>query len=231
MNKILSRIWLGPEAMPDAYQEYGEKWKFLNPEWDVKDWTATEVFEGTWKNSSIIDDIISRCSKFTAEAATQIADVVSYELIERFGGIYVNVDIEPIRSIEYMYEYYGLNEDQAFAGYEDHTTGRIVNSVLGSPKNHPVWFVVIGTVRRYYWDNPLAEMVSSTGPVPLTDIFNYWKTHPKCRVLPTNAFNKVHWSQIPLGTNGNDVVWEDDPGVIGIHKWDHRRTGRSNLVR
>lgn len=228
----IHRMWLGPDKMPEAYGVYYNKWSLLNP----KDYVIENyggILEQTWKNQDVIDDIISRCSKFTAEAATQIADIVSYELIYKYGGIYVNVDIEPIRSLNYLFDYYKIPNDVAWAVKEDNTTTRIVNAVLGGPKEHPFWKFVIEQLPYRYWKNPLAEMVETTGPALLTDCVTFWRRYmhqDNFMVLPYESFNSVHWGEIPQGQDASDL-WKDAPGIIGIHHWGHRLTGRTNLVR
>jgi mannosyltransferase OCH1-like enzyme len=121
------RVWLGPDRMPEEYTAYMCKWSELNPKDEIIDYYNILIDydkkNNNWINISVIDDILARVDgKMTIEAAVQIADVVGYELIYNFGGLYVNCDIEPIRSIEYMYDYYQIPDNAAFAVKEDMTT-------------------------------------------------------------------------------------------------------------
>lgn len=227
LGKIIHRLWLGPVEMPDAYVAYGKKWQELNPGAVIMEWRTVP---DNLRNQDVVDDIRRRGGD-SIEAAVQIADVVGYELVYEYGGIYVNADIEPVRSLDYMYNFYEIPEDAAFAGYEDVHSNRIVNSVLGSPKKHPFWAYVIAALPDRYWQDPQAEMVETTGPALLTDCVARWNVGRKLdvKVLPFNAFNQVHWSRIPAGENA-DERWADSPEIIGIHHWGHRRDGRSNYV-
>lgn len=232
IKPMIHRLWLGPNQIPDEYIAYGLKWQELNPDWQVIDWDQQQLSFITLRNQHVISDIWKRGGK-SIEAAVQVADVVGYELIYHYGGIYVNVDIEPIRSLDYMFDYYSLSNNDVYAGREDWNTPRIVNAVLGGPLKHPFWEYVIKQLAPRYFANPEAEMVETTGPALLTDCVNEWNNcffdDAKVRVLDHKAFNLVHWSRIPLGENA-DEKWIDSEEVVGVHHWGHRKTGRTNIV-
>lgn len=239
--KILHRLWLGPKTMPDTYVAFGEKWKSLNPDWKIYEWDYDSVLEEAvicaWTNQNVIDDIRSRSDggsgQLTVEAAVQIADVLGYEIVHRYGGIYVNTDIEPLRPLSYLYDFHEPRNN-AFACNEDYYTDRVVNAVLGGPVGHPFWAHVIEMLSKYYWHNPLAEMVATTGPQLLTDCANRWQGKQNkgagFQILAARAFNEVHWDQIAVGENA-DGKWGLLEGMVGVHHWGHKLDGRTNLVR
>lgn len=223
-SKCIHRLWLGPAPMPDDQIIFGEKWKLLNPDWVVIEWDQHSIDLERLRNKDVALDIYNRGGQ-TVEAAVQLADVIGYELIWEYGGIYVNTDIEPVRSMEYLYKHYGVG-DNAYAAREDRY--RIVNAVLGGPPKHEFWNSIIDKLPDRYFKDPTAEMVETTGPALLTDTVYSWGREG-FSVLPIDSFNSVHWSDIPAGS---DAVgrWSDSPNIIGVHHWNHRKTGRSNLV-
>lgn len=242
MTKIISRAWLGPAPMPSTYFDYGNDWLAFNEGWTLVDWDYAAILDKNWINKSVITDILNRMNNgsgiLTVEAAVQIADVIGYELIYEFGGVYTNCDVMPVRSLAYMFEHFALG-DSAYAGKEDNTTDRIVNAVLGGPTNHPFWEYVIEVLPTRYFSNPLTEMVYSTGPQLLTECAQSWHGLMKTegtselslKVLPTEAFNPLHWENIPLGTYPDLTKIEYGPNTVGIHGWAHRKDQRTNLVR
>lgn len=226
---IVHRLWLGPNEMPEKYKIYGQRWALLNPYWMVIDWTEKDISRIQWRNQAVIDDIRKRGGN-SVEAAVQIADVLGYEIVHMFGGLYVNVDIEPIRDIEYMRSHFEISPAAAYAGREDTTTSRIVNAVLGGPAGHPFWNYVINQLGPRYQQHPGADMVATTGPALLTDCVYGWQDEfAPFKILTQRAFNSVHWKEIPYGEDASGR-WTDDPDIIGIHHWGHRRDGRSNTV-
>jgi hypothetical protein len=51
-------------------------------------------------------------------------------------------------------------------------------------------------------------------------------------VFPSYTFNPVDWRDIAYGGTA-DGMWDMStvpPGTVGVHHWDHRRTGRGNVV-
>jgi hypothetical protein len=108
-----------------------------------------------------------------------------------------------------------------------------VNAVLGGPKHHEFWKFVIDELPKRYFANPEAEMVMTTGPALLTDCAIEWQRYMKRTdfvVLPTESFNSVHWSKISTGSDATEL-WKDQEGIVGIHHWGHKRSGRGNIVR
>ena len=64
-------------------------------------------------------------------SAAECSNAVRYALLRRFGGVYVDTDVECLRSIEPL-----LRGISAFAGYEP--GGLIGNAVIGASPNHPL---------------------------------------------------------------------------------------------
>lgn len=229
--KTVHRMWLGPHPMPDDYVEFGQEWKRLNPDWEVKDWTEDELLPAL--NQNVIDDLKHRdAGRKGVELYVQMADVLGYEVIYKYGGIYVNVDIQPVRSLEYMFEHYQPG-DAAYAFWCDQE--QLVNAVLGAPQpGHPAWQYVIARLPGYYMERRLEEMNHSTGPLFMSQCikekYGSLNGQPGQFVgLPVPAFNSVHFHQIPIGSDAHGR-FTVTPDVIGVHHWGHRRVGRTNYV-
>lgn len=229
--KIIHRFWAGPREMPEEYQEFGEQWRTLNPEWSVLDWN--ESVQGEFPElKPIFDSLYSRdAGRKGIELYVQLADVIGYALVQRYGGVYVNVDMQPVRA---------LPEDLplAWASYEN-DIGDIVNAAIGARlPGDPFWTDLLAGLPARYFANPTAEMVATTGPGYLTDFAR--ARLGALFVYPVEAFNFVHWKRIPSGGSAADVVhWENESeipeGVIALHHWGHKKMNsvgkmRSNCV-
>lgn len=219
--KIIHRFWMG-RTMPLAYENYALRWSELNPGWSVRDWdhSALNLFP---ELEPIIQDLFDRDQMHNSvELAVQVADVMGYALIERFGGVYVNCDIEPLRPLEDL-----PIPDRAWASYENNEDGRIVNAVIGSPIKHdPFWWSLLKELPHRYDTYRYDEMVMSTGPAFLTD---FARERPGAlHVFPTVTFNPVHWKQIQPG--GDATGFEYPEGAFGVHHWGHKKDGRTNRI-
>jgi len=228
---VIHRMWLGPYAMPAEYEFYAQRWRALNPGWVVKDWTLDELLDNPI-NGDVIEDLFRRdAGREGVEVWVQLADVLGYQVIYRHGGVYVNVDIEPVRSMGYLLEHYRVGH-RAYAPYEDEGS-LVVNAVLGGPEGHPFWERINEILPQRYWDMPGAEMNQVTGPHLLTELASSWNRNrsgdDEFVALAQESFNQVHWSQIPPGEDATGLG-QDSPGVIGIHHWGHKKAGRTNYV-
>jgi mannosyltransferase OCH1-like enzyme len=224
--KKFHRLWFGPNPMPEKYVEYGRQWEEMNPGWTLIDWTDETIPEIINKN---IWDAIGQWPKSSIRMesnraiAVQRADVVSYELIWRYGGVYLNADIQPLRPIEELLEETG---DRAFAAYEGEYNGKafLVNAVLGGPAEHPCWRECVDELPGRYLTMITSPMEMTTGPHLITDLYDRrWRKQDNFIALPRDYFNPVHFGEIEAGQDASDrVEWAKSLGAYGLHHWGHR---------
>lgn len=209
--------------MPADYRRFGERWAELNPDFEIHDWTEDEILAESWRNRDVIDDLYRRdAGRRTIALFAQVADVVDYELIFRFGGVYVNADIEPIRPLELMDAFYEP-AGRDWVAREDERY--VVNAAMGGAAGSPFFGDVIDRLGPRYFAEPGGPMNRTTGPGLLTDVV---ADHPDVVQLPVVAFNAHHWRTIRRGSDasGRKIPRE----AIGVHHWGHRRDGRSNRI-
>jgi mannosyltransferase OCH1-like enzyme len=221
--RILHRFWAGSE-MPEKYKEFGAKWAALNPEWRVKDWgiNAINLLPAFTDLSKVLADLDRRdAGRKGIEYFVQLADVLGYFLVWKYGGVYVNCDIEPLQPIE------PFLPSTAWASKENDVDDRIVNAAIGAPNpNNEFWSEVLRQLPDRYFADPSGEMVMTTGPQLLTDIAH--QRPGELYVFPTAAFNSVHWSKIPDGGDATGFAYPES--AIAVHHWGHKKDHRSNHV-
>lgn len=224
-NRLIHRFWCG-RPFPEQYLIYGQEWERLNPDHEVFLWQESSIYDHPINDDpglkAVFDDLYARDNgRNGIELAVQLADVMGYALIERFGGSYFNTDMQPLRSL-------GNFPDSAWASYENHEDGRIVNAAIGSSEPHdPFWSQLLAELPENYFSRPGQEMIDQTGPAFLTD---FARAHPELplHVFPVETFNPVHWRQIALG--GDAQGFEYPPESIAVHHWAHRKDRRTNTV-
>lgn len=218
MDKLVHRLWLGPKPMPEKYVEFGEQWRAINPGWDVIEWTRETL--PPMRNQAILDDIAVRPRSsipmdFDRAVAVQQSDVIYYELVEQYGGVALNVDIEPLRPLDDLMEITGEN---AWATYEDGYY--LVNCAYGAPKGHPFFKALNDYLPINYYAQYNNYMQHQTGPHLITHM---WQTRGDLMALPRETFNYVYHWDIPAGSNAD--AWRQqaiDAGAYGLHHWSHR---------
>lgn len=205
--------------MPDDYVRFGHMWSEMNPDWEVMEWTRESLPD--IRNSAVLKEIArnprsSIPMEYHRAVAVQQSDVIYYDLVEKFGGIALNVDIEPLQPLSVLMDIVG---DNAWASYED--ASFLVNCAYGAPKGHPFFKALNDYLPINYKNRKHEYMQHQTGPHLLTHM---WKERGDLMALPKETFNYVYHWDIPAG--GDASRWKQeaiDAGAIGLHHWSHRK--------
>lgn len=204
--RLIHRIWFGPEPVPDDYLEFGRLWE----RYGYRVWQWTEQNLPPLRNQDIYDAIPERGVNVgggnpTTGVWVQRADVVQYELVDRFGGIYANMDLEPVRDVHEL-----LDGVTAFAGIEQ---GRIVGSaIVGATAGHPWIRSCVRSVRARWFGMPDGIMSEQTGPHLVTAVSDA-RVWPGLRIFPQEVFYATQPGELPVR----------DGRVWCVHHWGHRR--------
>ena len=114
-----------------------EGWSSLHPNWTMKLWsecrgqvTALEC-NGEILDSSFPTQLQGSCN------LSQRTNIWRYELLERFGGLYLDTDFEPVKNIEPI-----IKSSESFAGlglsfYPGETQMRANCALIGCTPHHP----------------------------------------------------------------------------------------------
>jgi mannosyltransferase OCH1-like enzyme len=147
--KVFHRIWLGA-PMPDEFRRFGEGWQRLHPDWEMKLW-----------DESTLPALIRQEAYDACTHPVQKADIASYELLHRFGGVYLDCDFECLQSLEPL-----LAGVDAFAGSEEAHV--VSHGILGGPAGHPLWRRIIDAIPESVATH--RNMSAQTGPAFLTRV-------------------------------------------------------------
>ena len=86
----LHRVWVGGAEMPARFVEFGRAFERLHPHWEMRLWTDADLGE-----LGITDDERRR-----ARTPSELANLMRYEVLTRFGGVYVDTDVEAKRPLD-----------------------------------------------------------------------------------------------------------------------------------
>ncbi|MEO5705372.1 MAG: glycosyltransferase [Candidatus Limnocylindrales bacterium] len=125
----LHQVWVGPRPVPDAW---ANRWRRSYRGWVYRLWREPDI------EAILPADLRSAWEHFLAKplwhGATDIARVA---IVQREGGVYVDIDSEPVRSLDKA----PFMRGTLFAGLEFGTPDepiRITNGVIGSTAGHPI---------------------------------------------------------------------------------------------
>lgn len=190
--RIIHRIWLGPNPLPEEFERYGETWKHHHPDWDIRLWTDTEVAELE------LPEAFHR-----SRDVCERADVLRMELVRRFGGLHVDTDIECLRPLDPL-----LKGVKAFAAYDDPDDTIISGALMGAVPGHPA---MERAVREVHDSVGSGHIVDATGPRFLTPIF---AEDPELVAFPHELFHPYRFSE-PWRKD------EEFPDAYAVHHWSH----------
>ncbi|MCW2954847.1 MAG: methyltransferase FkbM family [Conexibacter sp.] len=143
--KILHRVWLGG-PLPEEFEEFGRGWQRHHPAWQLKLWTEDTL--PTLRNQELFD---------AATTAAGKADIARYELLARFGGVYIDCDFECLRPIDELIE--GVD---GFAAFEDDEWVAI--GIMGCVPGHPLFDAVVTQLPRSVAARAGQPVNEQTGP-------------------------------------------------------------------
>lgn len=151
--KVIHYCWLSGEKYPELVQKCISSWKEKLPDYEIKLWDT---------NNFNVN--ICRYTKeaFQAKKYAFVSDYVRLYALYHDGGIYLDSDIEVLRSFD------DLLDDKAFTGFEN--SHAIAAWIFGSEKGNPLFKEFL----EYYVDRPfiLADGTYdlTPNPVPITEI-------------------------------------------------------------
>ena len=149
--KIIHQIWIGPEPLPDQYKEFSQKMIEMHPDWEYHLW-GNEIFTGIYKEDKFLQNYIKDPDLYKW---AYISDRVRLLLLRDFGGVYVDMDANPIKSFNNIHE--KLNESIAFFGgvrpkSKEEKRGALIDcTVLGSEKNSRIINEVLEIYKSKDW--------------------------------------------------------------------------------
>jgi len=188
--KILHLIWIGDKQLPDGVYSWTERFRKSNPDWTVTLWRDKDIDDLGLVNRKQYDEMEEYCGK---------ADIARYEIIYRYGGMYIDADTmwleNPIHPKFFKGSINFFKEDN----------GLIANGWINAVKNHPFLKLVIDEIpkreKRAAW--------LSVGPTLLTDLYRLIKNKKQYNInlLPVEyVLCPSNWKGITNNEKYNTIL-------------------------
>ena len=129
--RTIHRVWLGTAPIPEEHQRFGETFARHHPGWEMRLWT----------DEDLPDLDITAIDRDRSRTRSELSNLVRYEVLHRFGGVYVDTDVECQRPLPPL-----LKGIDAFAALE--LPGRVCTAILGAVPGHPVFGRATRLTRR-----------------------------------------------------------------------------------
>lgn len=170
--KKLHQIWLGSE-LPDIYKSLIEKLQNLHPEWEYKLWTDRDILHFDFPNKNLFME---------SQNMGQKSDILRYEILNSFGGIYLDLDFAAIKPLDSLL---GLD---AFAGVAYDSDPNLLSGIIGCIPNTEFSKKLVNLTDIDKHSSGM-QVIKTTGPYFLTKIFQEeMKKNPLCLAMPNTYF-------------------------------------------
>jgi len=202
--KIINYCWFGGSELPSSVKKNIESWKKYCPDYEIKRWDET--------NYDITKNGYVRAA-FSSKKFAFLTDYVRLDVIYNYGGIYLDTDVELLKSLD------DICENGSFMSFEQ--VGR-VNTGIGfgsAPGN-----TFINENKEYYEKNSFTNTENQFVPEICVKIttelliqhgLNY-KKNAFQKVDGINIYPTEFFSPIVMGTNTMKLT----RNTCGIHHYD-----------
>jgi mannosyltransferase OCH1-like enzyme len=143
--KIFHRIWVGPHSLPATAEALARSWAEGHPQWELRLWTDQNL--PPLQNARVYEQTTILAQK---------ADILRYELLALFGGVYVDTDFECLQNIEPLLGGVGYF-------YGEEKPGIPAIAIMGCTPEHPFARACVERIpERWPW-RP-GRILEETGP-------------------------------------------------------------------
>lgn len=198
--KIIHQIWIG-NGVPKEFELFRKSWLYYHPDWEYRLWTQHDL------------DQLALCNKellYNARNPGELSDMLRYEILYQFGGVYVDMDFEclkPLDILHYMYDFYvgiqPLDSEMVQLGI----------GIVGSIPGHPLLKRCIEAIGEKLHEK---DITIKTGPIHCTKIFFEMADLGDTRDIALPAYYFY-----PLGCQEYEIKKTEwlKGGAFAVHHW------------
>lgn len=170
--KKIHQIWLGGEV-PKQFVSLMQTWKTLHPDWEYRLWTDKDLDDFPFINRAAFDRALNLGTK---------ADILRYDILYVFGGVYVDVDFECVRPLDAL-----VHAHYFFAGIEGFDW--LSNAIIGACPGLSL-FKRLALLINQWDDEQLKSPWTYTGPLTFTkQVYQFLRSNPeRACIYPTRFF-------------------------------------------
>lgn len=163
--RVIHMAWLGPKPLTELNRRCILSWIDLHPDWRVYVWCDEQsqpnlsgLPHARIHEAGLATGGLFRAAPNFGEAS----DILRYELLREFGGVWTDCDVECLRPID---EVAGAG---MFACAGSHPSyPQIENAVMGACPEHPLIESLVRALPLWCAQYPDADTIYRTGPVYL----------------------------------------------------------------
>lgn len=200
-KKIHQIWWQGEEKIPKKFKKWQLSWKKFHPNWEYNLWSNENMYEFVYLHEP---EIFGYYSKWPLDASR--GDAFRYIVLKHLGGVYVDMDIECLKPIDYWVDNSSLLLSKTYT---------FNNAIFGGCSEHPL-FIELCKGLKVKMDKGVKEFFEKSGPLYFAGTISRLNItqSENCKVAP-------HWAFEPLtpyiSDSGQIVVGNNTGNSYAIH--------------
>ena len=88
--RVFHQIWVGPDPVLDGFEEWQASWARHHPAWELR----------LWRDENLPTDLRNPVVYELDRHPVERADILRLELLFRYGGVYLDADLECVKPID-----------------------------------------------------------------------------------------------------------------------------------
>jgi mannosyltransferase OCH1-like enzyme len=199
--RVFHSIWVG-DPMPDHLREYVASWTRVHPSWVHRVWGDGDI---DWLQNQ---DLYDFAEAITRDHGQFRSDVARYEILHRYGGVYVDCDFEALQPIDEL-----VMGVECFAAWETDDVW-INNAILGAEPGHPLFADLIDGLSANVKTHRGKRPNILSGPQYLTPAM---RDRDDVTLFPAEQFYPFRWDEL-------ERRGEHFPKAYAVHHWNRKTT-------
>ncbi len=178
--KRIHLIWLG-SPLPEKCKAMVASWKKFHPDWIVKVWTDEDAASFQFINQEAFHQ---------AQNYGEKSDIWRYEILYRYGGMYVDTDFECLQPFDELHR-----SCEFYTGLAQTPNPVILIGLIGSRAGHPILKAAIDHLQIGSGDHDVDRIMDHTGPYHFSRVF--FALAPICEKTTVVAFPVTFFYPFP----------------------------------
>jgi mannosyltransferase OCH1-like enzyme len=210
--KVIHQIWIGNKPIPIEFENFMWMWRRMYPDFTHILWDNART-----ESSDVISSEIRPFFEDNTFPFAFKADLLRYEIIKKYGGVYIDLDTEPLRRMPDSI-FYDLS---LFSGIQPN--GEITIGIFGSEQNNSlisdVLFEIPNRIPRMLSNGISKKCVSDlTGPVLFTEIAKPYEGVKGYKFFEPKYFYPYWYLETE---RRYENFKETAPEAYSVHHWAH----------